>query len=167
MLPLGQRRRRGLRLAATQAQHDRLDVEARRDPALLDDALHGLDVMTIEQLQHANVLLHAAPPAVLPLQRGSKFVEQRRQMPAAKHLGVVQRRRPTLQRFQVMMRIEHLFVPAVTARVRRDHLAAMHHVHAFDVDLDRHVLERSRARHAVAIRVHSDRLVLIHPGRFK
>jgi hypothetical protein len=167
LLPLGQRRRHDYRLAATQAQHDGLDVEARRHPARFDDALHGVDGMNVEQLQDADILFHAAAPPVLPFQGGPEFLKERRQLPAAKHFGVVECRRPTLQCFQVMTRIEHLLVPAVTPRVRRDHLASQHHLDAFDVDLDRDALERGRARHAVAIGVHADRLVLIHLGRFQ
>jgi hypothetical protein len=167
LLPLGQRCRHRRRHAAAYTHQDRLDVKALGDPALFDHALHHRDGMDVEQLQDANILLDAAPRSVLTLQRGPEFGEQRRQMPAVKHPGVIQRRRPALQRFQVMTRIEHLLMPAVTARLRGDHLAAQHHVHALHVELHRDVLERRRTRHAVAIGIHADRLIFIHSGRLQ
>jgi hypothetical protein len=167
LLRFGQRRRHGFRRSAAQPQHDRLDVEASRVAALLDDTLHLLDRMRFEQLQHARVLLNATAATVLLLQGGTHFVEECRQAPAAKDLRVVQRCRPALQRLQVMPRIEHLLMPAVAARVRGDDLGSLHHVEAVDVDLDRDVLEGGRARHAVAIGVDADGLIFIHSGWLK
>jgi hypothetical protein len=165
LLPSSQRRRHDCRRAAPQTQHDRLDVKPGCGAALVDDILHDVDRMQIEQLQHAHVLLDPAASSVLLFQGDTQFVKQRRQVPAAKDIRVVERCRAALQCFQVMTRVEHLLVPAVTARLRRDDFAAAHHLDAVDVDLDRDVLERGRARHAVAIGVDTDRLIFVHPGR--
>jgi hypothetical protein len=66
-----------------------------------------------------------------------------------------------------MVRIENLLVLAVTARVRGDHLAAQNDVDAVDVGLDRHGLERRRARHAVAVVVEARHLILVDLGRLR
>ena len=50
-------------------------------------------------------------------------------------------------------------------RVRRDDLASGHDHDPVDVALDRHHLERERPRHAVAIAVESDGLILVHRDR--
>jgi hypothetical protein len=123
--------------------------------------------MRFEQLQHAGVLLDAAAAAVLPFQDGPQFVEECRQVPAAKDIRMIQRCRPALQSLQVMPRIEHLLVAAVAARVRGDNFGTPHHVDTVDIDLDGDVLERGRARHAVAIGVDADGLILIHAGGLK
>jgi hypothetical protein len=167
LLRFVQRRRHDVRRGETQPQHDRLDVEAGRNAALLDDTLDLLNGVLVEQLQHAGILLDATAAAVLPFQGGPQFVENSRQVPAAKHIGVVQRCRPALQGFHVMTRIEHLLVAAVAARVRGDDFGTPHHVDAVDIDLDGYVLERGRARHAVAIGVDADGLILINAGWLK
>lgn len=102
---------------AAHAQEDGFHVEAGRTPAALNGPLHHIERMLVEQVQDADVMPHAAARAVLPLQGGTQFLEDRRQMPAAKDVGVVQRRRPTPQRVQVMPRIEDLLVFAVRTRV--------------------------------------------------
>jgi hypothetical protein len=167
LLRFGQRRRHDFGRSAAQPQHDRLDVEASRGAALLDDTLHLLERMRFEQLQQARVLLNATAATVLLLQGGAQFVEEGRQVPATKDIRMVQRCRPALQCFQIMARIEHLLVSAVTARVRRNDVGTPHHVDAVDIDLDRDVLEGGRARHAVAIGVDADGLIFIHSGWLK
>jgi hypothetical protein len=162
LLRLGQRRRHDIRHGAAQPQHDRLDVETGRGAAVLDDTLHLGDGVQVEQLQHAGVLLDAAAATVLSLQGGAEFVEECRQVPAAKDIRMIQRCRPALQGLQVMPWIEHLLMPAVAARVRGDDVGAVHHVDAVDVDLDGNVLECDRARHAVAIGVDADGLIFVH-----
>lgn len=54
---------------------------------------------------------------------------------------------------------------AIATRVRSNHLAIAHDVHPFDVGFDRHRLEGGDARHAVAIAVVADHLVLVGFGR--
>lgn len=81
------------------------------------------------------------------------------------NVGVVQRRRPALQRVQVMPRVENLLMLAVAAWVRGDHLAVLHDVHTRDVGFDRYRLEGGAARYAVAVGVVADHLVLIGLGQ--
>jgi hypothetical protein len=167
LLRLGQRRRHRGSLPAADAQQDRLHVEAGRAATTLDRLLHRVEGMLVEQVQDADVVLHAAPRTVLPLQGDPEFVEDGRQMPASKHVGMVQCRRPASQGVQVMPRIEDLLVFVIRTRVRGNHLAAQHHVHTLDVGLDRHRLEGGAARHAVTIGVQANHLVLVHLGRLR
>ena len=162
-----QRRRRARVLAPAHAQQNDFHVEAGGAAAAFDDALHLVDGMLVEQLQDADVVLGAACRSVLPLQGRAQFAEDGRQLPAAEDVGVVQRRRPALQRFQVVLRVEDLRVLGVGAGVRGDHLAAQDHVDTFDVRLDRHGLEGGRPRHAVAVGVKADHLVLVRLGRLE
>jgi hypothetical protein len=151
-------------VAAADTQQNRLDVEAARTPAAFHGLVHRLQGVLIEQGQNADVVAHAATRSVLAFQRHAQLLEHRRQVPAAKDLGVVQGRRPAPQRLQVMTRIEHLLVPPVRARVRGQDLVAEHHVDALDIGLERHRLESGGARHAVAIGVEPHHLVFIHLG---
>jgi hypothetical protein len=156
--------RRGLGRPAPHAQQEHFDVVARRATARLDHALHPVDGVLLQQLQDANVVLDTAAGAVLLLQGFAQFAEHRRQLPAAKDVGVIQRRRPALQAAEVVLGIEDLLVPAVATRMRGDHLAAEHHVNAVDGRLDGDGLESSRARHAVAVIVETHHLVLVGLG---
>ena len=99
------------------------------------------------------------------LQALAHLGKQRRQLPITEHVGMVQRRRPALQAAQIMLRVEHLLVLAVAARMRRDHLATEHDVDALHIALDRHRLEGGGARRAVAVVVEAGHLVLIDLGR--
>lgn len=142
-----------------------LDVETGFGAALLDDALHGVDRVLRQQLQHADVLLGAAARTVLSLQRLPQFVEHLRQLPAAKDVGVVQRRRPAFEAVQIVLRKQDLLVPPVGARVRGNHLASQHYVDALDVNFDRYLLEGGGPGDAIAIGVATHLLVLIDLGR--
>jgi hypothetical protein len=86
-------------------------------------------------------------------------------LPVPKNVGVVQRRRPALQRVQVMPRVQHLLVLAIATRVRGEHLSALYDVQTFDLGFDRYCLESGGTRHAVAIGVVADHLVLVGLGR--
>jgi hypothetical protein len=121
--------------------------------------------MLLQQLQHTHVVLAATAGAMLLLQRSTQFLEHGRQAPATKHIGVIQRRRPSLQRAQIMMRIEDLLVFAVRARMRGDHLTAQHDGHLLDVGLDRHCLKSRTARHAIAVMVETHCLVFVGAAR--
>ncbi len=83
------------------------------------------------------------------------------------NVGVVQRRRPALQRVQVMPRVQHLLVLAIATRVRGNHLSALHDVQPFDVGFDRYAREGGTTRHAVAVAVVADHLVLVGLGRLQ
>lgn len=82
-----------------------------------------------------------------------------------KNVGVVQRRRPALQRVQVMPRVQHLLVMAIATWVCGDHLALVHDVQAFDIGFDRYRPEGGGTRHAVAVAVIADHLVFVGLGR--
>lgn len=159
-----QRWRRGRGRPTPHAQQDRLDVVARWATAHLDHTLHLVDGVFLQQSQDANVVLDAAAGAVLLLQGGAEVVEDGRQMPATKHIGMVECRRPALQGAQVVLRIEDLLVFAIGTRMRRDDLVAEHDVDAVDSGLDRDALERRRTRHAVAVVVETHQLVLVGLG---
>lgn len=78
---------------------------------------------------------------------------------------MIQRRRPTLQRAQIVLRIEDLLVLAVRTWMRRDHLGAEHDGYLLDIGLHRHRLESRRPRDTVAVVVEAHRLVLVGPRR--
>jgi hypothetical protein len=146
---------------------DPLDVEARLTPALLDHALHHLDRVLREQLQDADVLLGTTAGTMLLLQRFPQRVEDGRQLPAAKDVGMVQCRRPALQALQIMFGDQDLFVPAIGTRVGRDHLASPHDIDALHVHLEGHLLERGETRHAVAVGIETHLLILIDLGQLE
>jgi hypothetical protein len=150
--------------APAHAEQNAFDVEAGFAATTFDHALHLIDRMVVEQLQDTDIVLGAARRPVLALQRGPQLAEDGRQLPAAEDVGVVERRRPALQRLQVVLRIEDLLVLRVAARVGGDHLTAEHYLDALDVGLDRHGLESGTARHAVAVVVEADHLVLVGLG---
>jgi hypothetical protein len=160
-----QRRRRGRGPTAADAQQDGFDVVAGFAAAHLNHPLHPVDGVVFQQLQDADEVLDAAVRAVLLLQSVAQFAKDRRQLPAAEDIGVIERRWLELQSFQIMLRIEDLLVFPVGTRVRRDDLAAQHHVDALDIGLDRHRLKSGGARHAVTVIVQAHHLILVDLGR--
>jgi hypothetical protein len=66
-----------------------------------------------------------------------------------------------------MPRVKHLLVLAIATRVRGDHLSALHDVQPFDVGFDCYGLEGGTTRHAVAVGVVADHLVLVGLGRLR
>jgi hypothetical protein len=159
-----QRWRRSLGRPASHAQQDRLDVVARLATARLDHALHLVDGVRFQQLQDTCVVLDAAAGAVLFFQGLAQVAEDGRQLPAAKDVGVIERRRPALQSAEVVLGIEDLLVLAVRARMRGDHLAAQHYRDAVDGGLDGHRLESRGTRHAIAVVVETHHLILVGLG---
>jgi hypothetical protein len=131
----------------------------------LQGVLHGVERMVMQQVQDADILLDATSGTMLTLQITAEVVEDRRQLPVPKDIGMIQRRRSALQRVQVMTRVEDLLLLAVTTRVRSDHLATLHDVQSCDVGFDRHGLEGGGTRHAVAVGVVADHLILVRLGR--
>jgi len=67
----------------------------------------------VQQLQNANVVLDAAAGAMLVLQGFAEIAKDRRQAPAAKDVGVIERRRSVLQGAEVVVWIEDLLMFAV------------------------------------------------------
>lgn len=117
--------------------------------------------MTGQQLQHAHVLTHAGADAVPFLQSPTQLPEDRRQLPVAIHVRVVQRGRTALQRRQIMPRIEDLIAGCMASLVRRHDRVRLHDLDTVDVAFDRHALERAVTRHAVTDVVESGELILI------
>jgi len=146
---------------------NRLDVKAGFGSALRDRPLHRFAGVLLQQLQNANVMLASVARSVLPLQGFPQFVEHGGQFPAAKDVGMIQRRRPAIQPVQIVLRIQDLLMTTVRSWMQRDHLVTEHHVDALDVHLDRHGLEGSLAAYAVAVGVVADHLVFIDLGRFE
>lgn len=164
-----QRRQRRHRSAGPMPHEvqDAFDIVAGFGPTLFDGTLHDLGRLLGQQLHDADVLLDAAPRAVLLLQVGAQLGKQRRQLPAAKDIGVVQRPRLAIERPQIMLRIEALLVRAIRPWVPGDHLAVGDDLDVLHVALDRHRPEGGRARRAVAVVVEAYRLVLVHLGRLE
>jgi hypothetical protein len=128
--------------------------------------------MLRQQLKHADVLPHARPRAVSSFQTLSEPRKDSGQLPAAVDVRMIQRRRTTPQRGQVVQRIEHLVAGLVTPPVAGNHTIAMHNVHAVDVAFDRDRLERIGPRHAVLNPIKTHQLILIdlpgaHDARIK
>jgi hypothetical protein len=157
------RRDRG-RLAA-HAKEDGFNVVARFTAAHLDHTLHLVDGVIVQQMQDANEMLDTPLRAMLLLQSVAQLAENGRQLPAAEDVGMIERRRPVLQRAQIMLRVEDLLVFPVGTGVRSDDLAAQHHGDALDVHLDGHRLKSGRAGHAVTVVVEAHHLILVHLGR--
>lgn len=165
-----ERRRRGGRRerAAAHALHDGLDVVAAARLALHDRPLHPRRrVPLVQQLQDANEVANASGAAVLTLQVGTQFVEDRRQLPVAEDVGVIQRRRLAAEDFQVMKRVEVLLESAVQARMPGHDLVAGHDDDLVNIALHRHGAKGVAARHAVAVAVETHRLVLVHLRRLR
>jgi hypothetical protein len=146
-------------------QQQSFHVEACRRAAGLDRTLHIVEAMVGQQVQDADIMLDTTPGTVLTFQVAAQFVEDRRQLPVPKDVGMVHGGRPALQRVQVMTRVEDLLMLAIATRVRGDHLAALHDVHTLDVGFDRYRREGGAAWHAVAIAGVADHLVLVGLGR--
>lgn len=164
LVGMTQRRGRGCRRATPHTQQKGLHVVTRRATTHLDDALHSVDGMLIQQLQHAHVVLDAAGWAVLFFQGFAEVVERCRQLPTTKDVGVIECRRPMLQRAKVMMRVEDLLVFAIRTRMDGNYLAAEHHGNAVNIRFHADGPERRHTRHAVAVVVEAHHLVLVGLG---
>jgi len=127
---------------AAHPHQDRLDVEAGWASAHLDDPLHRLDGVLVEQGQDAREVLDAPIRAVLFRQGLAKLAEDGRQVPAAKDVGVIERCRSVRQGPQVVMRVENVLVVGIRPRMRGDHLTAQHHIDVVHIGFDGDGLER-------------------------
>ncbi len=155
---------RRCRFARSQALHaadNPVGMEPFFAVALHEHALHPPERMVGQKLQHADVLPRAGRLAVTPFQSLANFVENRRQFPAAKHVGMVQTGRFSAQNGQEMPRIENLFARAVRPQVPRNGHALRDDLDRIDVALDRHRGKRKPSRHAVTVAVQRDRLILV------
>jgi hypothetical protein len=159
----GRCRRHRLRPADTQQQS--FHVEAGHRAVSLDGTLYLIEAMVGQQVQDADIMLDTTPGTVLAFQVAAQLVEDRRQLPVPKDVGMVHGGRPALQRVQVMTRVEDLLMLAIATRLRGDHLAALHDVQPFDVGFDRYRPEGGVAWHTVAVAVIADHLILVGLGR--
>jgi hypothetical protein len=132
------------------------------DPAQVDGAVDLGHGVLGQALQHADVLPRPTRGAVLCFEVLPQLAENDGQLPAAVHVGVIERRRLAAQADQVMERIEDLLALAVTAWMAGDALAFGHDLNMFDVRLDRHLAEGKSTRHAVVVVIEADRLILVH-----
>ena len=167
-LPIQLRRRRLLRLARRPFGHAadnpggvQLGVAAQT----FNHVLHPLQRMLGQQLEHADVLPHPRPGAVTSLQTLPELGKHPGKLPAAVDVRMVQRRRTTAQRRQIVPRIEHLVARRVAPPVAGNHTIAMHDVHPIDVRFHGHRLERVRPGHAVLHVLETHQLILVDlPG---
>lgn len=157
--------RRCRRLCAADTQQQGFHIEASRRAVALDGTLHLVEAMIGQQMQDTYIVLDAAARTVLTLQVAAELLEDRRQLPVPKDVGMVQRCRPALQRVQVMARIEDLLMLAIATRMRGNHLSVLHDIHPFDVSFNRDRREGGVARHTVAVTVVADHLILVGLGR--
>jgi hypothetical protein len=78
LLRIQRRPRCRIAAAAAHAQENRFHVEAGFGAARRDDALDRLDGVFVQQLENANVMLHAAMRSMLVFQGAAQFPENRR-----------------------------------------------------------------------------------------
>jgi len=123
--------------------------------------LDSLQRMLGQQLKHADVLPHARPGAVTSFETLSELCKHPGQLPATVDVRMIQRRRTTPQRGQIVQRIEHLVPRLVTPPVAGNHAIAMDHVHPIDVAFHGDRLERVGTRHAVLHVLETHQLILV------
>ena len=141
--------------------NDRAGVRSLGATQSLDRLQHALQRMACQQLQNADIVAHASAvplPLFQPLPQG---LERARKLPIPKDIRVVQRRRPPLQRRQIMQRIENMIVTVITTTVRCHHRSLMRQFDAIDVPLDRHRLKRTMPRDRITHVVEANELVFI------
>jgi len=124
-----------------------------------------LDRVFGQQLEYANVLSHARPGTVTPLQTRSQLLERRRQLPTPVHVRMVQCRRAAAERYQIVQRIEHLVARFVAPSVAGNYSSFGYHVHPVDVALDHHRFKSPGTRQTVPHLVEMHQLVLVHLAR--
>jgi hypothetical protein len=134
--------------------------------------LHSLKRMLGQQLKHADVLPHTRARTMTSFQTLSELRKHRGQLPATVDVRMIQRRRTTAQRGQVVQRIKHLVARLVTPPVAGNYTIAMHNVHTIDVALHRDRFEPIGPRHAVLHVLETCQLILVdlsgpHDARIK
>jgi hypothetical protein len=146
--------------------HDRLDVVAAARMALDDRSLYvRRRVPLAQELQDADEVANASGATVPTFQVGTQVGEDRRQLPVAKDVGVIQRRRLAAEDFQVMKRVEVLLETAVQAWMPGHDLVAGHDDDLVDVALHRDGPKGVAAWHAVVVAVETHGLILVHLRR--
>jgi hypothetical protein len=143
---------------------DRGDVKAIALAGADNGLLHALDRVLSEQLQDANELAGARLQAILLFQGRTQIAEYCRQLPLSVHVGVIECRRLTTQRHEIMQRIKDLHSLPIGPRVVSDDLAAGNDIDMMHVGFDGHRLKSKSTGYAVAIPIEAHCLVLIHLG---
>jgi hypothetical protein len=146
------------------ALRDDLAVEAVEALAVFQHRLHTRNGMNLQQFQDAGKVPPSRQRSVARFQTLTKFLENRRQLPLAKNVRVIQGGGPTLQRGQVMQRVEYLAAGFVAALMPGNHLAGDDDLDAFDVGFDRRRLKGAALRHAVTHLVEPGRLIFVDLG---
>ncbi len=146
------------------APHDRGRIIALALATVDNGLLHPREGMFGEKLEHANIVTRPGTRAMLRFQGTPQFAKDRRQLPIAVDVRVIERRGLAGQRDQVVQRIEHLLIVTIRARVLGNDLAVRNDVQAPYIDLEGHTPKSVDPRHAVAIAVEAYRLVLVHAG---
>ncbi len=132
-------------------------VAAAGDDRLLDPPERVLG----QELQHADVVADARQPPVTRFKTLAQLGKRRRQTPVAIDVGVIEVGGLHAERGQIVQRIEHLFALAVRSFVLGDALAVAADLDAIDVGPHRDRGEGMPPRHAVAVLLPGDRLVLV------
>lgn len=146
------------------ALRDDLGVEAVEALAVLQHLLHTRNGMNVQQVQDADKVPSARQRSVPRFQTLTKVLENRWQFPLSKNVRVIQGGRPTLQRGQVMQRVEHLTAWLIAAFMPGNHLAGNDDLDVFDVRFHRSCLKGAALRHTVTHLVEAGRLVLVDLG---
>lgn len=128
---------------------------------LLDRPLDPTHRVFDQQLQDADELTRPAGRPMAVFELLAESVEDRRQLPIAIDRGMVQRRRSTPQRHQVVDRVQDPFVALIAAFVTGDDGITGHELDAVDVGFDRHRLEGVATWDAVAVGVERGGLILV------
>ncbi len=143
------------------AANDSVGIGAFGAAQLFDRLSHRRDGMLPQQVQHADELPDSHTGAMAVFQPCAQLAEDRWEFPVAVHVRVIQGRRTSGERHQVMQWIKNLVARFIAPLVRSHDLIVMNDVNAIDVAFDRHSLEGRLARNAVADFVKTGELILI------
>jgi hypothetical protein len=141
--------------------NDAIGIGTIRTAKLLNRRLHPRQGMLGQQLQHADELPNARAGSVPEFQPLAQFAEDLRQLPIAVHVGMIQSRRTTPKRGEIVQRIEHIIARVIAATMNCNDGFIEHDLHAIDITLDRHRLKRGLARHAIVHVVEPRELILV------
>ena len=121
--------------------------------------------MVAQQLQHANIMPHAAANSVTLFKTTAKFGKAFRKLPIAIHIRVIECSRTSRECRQIMQRIKDFAAFFVVSSMRGDDLVVVNDFHMIDESLDGHGLESHLSRHAVAHVIEANHLVFIDGHR--
>lgn len=128
--------------------------------------LDSLEWMFGQELQHANKMPDARQRTMSRFEVFPQLGKRRRQSPVAIDGGMIEIGGLHAERCQVMQWIEHLLALAIGAFMPGEEHAVAHDLDAIEESFHHHRGERLPPRHAVAILLPSDRLVLVDLADF-